>query len=85
MLPSITLPAMTIPQMQNHPQKKISVGSWLSSHAFQVFLVMYGLWVFIPFLAPLFMNIGWTGPGRVIYLVYSLFCHQLPERSLLLR
>lgn len=58
------------------------MGSWLSSHAFRVFLVIYGLWVFIPFLAPVFMNIGWTGPGRAIYVLYSFFCHQLPERSM---
>ena len=73
---------MTIPQGQNHPQKNITIGGWLSSHAFLVILVVYGLWVFIPFLAPVFMNIGWTGPGRAIYVVYSFFCHQLPERSL---
>jgi uncharacterized membrane protein len=73
---------MTIPQFHNNSQKKISMGGWLSSHAFQVFLVIYGLWVFIPFLAPVFMNIGWTGPSRAIYVLYSFFCHQLPERSL---
>jgi len=27
------------------------------------------------------MHIGWTGAGKAIYLVYSFFCHQLPERS----
>lgn len=28
------------------------------------------------------MNLGLTGPGKSIYLTYSFFCHQLPERSL---
>jgi uncharacterized membrane protein len=37
--------------------------------------------VFIPFLAPVFIHIGWTGAGKAIYLIDSLFCHQLPERS----
>ncbi len=54
---------------------------WLAHHWFEVFLVVYGLWVFLPFFAPLFMYIGWSGAGKTVYLVYSFFCHQLPERS----
>ncbi len=30
------------------------------------------------------MHIGWTNAGRMIYFVYSFFCHQLPERSFFL-
>src|SRR5512134_1765246 len=59
-----------------------SFSKWLASHWFAIFLGIYGLWVFAPFLAPVFMNIGWTGAGKVIYFIYSFFCHQLPERSL---
>lgn len=54
---------------------------WLAQHWFQVFLAIYGFWVFLPFVAPVFMSLGWTVPGKVIYLIYSFFCHQLPERS----
>lgn len=32
-------------------------------------------------LAPIFMQMGLTGVGRVTYVVYSFTCHQLPERS----
>jgi len=48
--------------------------------------VIGGLFVFVglPFLAPLLMHLGLTGPGRVIYFVYSFLCHQLPERSFFL-
>ncbi len=53
----------------------------LSNHWLALFLFVYGLWVFVPFLAPVFMNIGWTGAGKAVYLIYSFFCHQLPERS----
>jgi uncharacterized membrane protein len=35
----------------------------------------------LPFLAPVFMHMGWNGPARVIYFIYSWLCHQLPERS----
>lgn len=46
--------------------------------------MIYGTWVFAPWLAPVFMNLGWNGAGRAVYFVYSFFCHQLPERSFFL-
>lgn len=46
-----------------------------------IFMVVYGAWVFLPYLAPVLMQMGWTGPGNAIYFIYSFFCHQLPERS----
>jgi len=66
------------------PAARLSVGEWLVAHWFAAFLVFYGLWVWLPWLAPVFMHIGWSGPGRALYLIYSLFCHQLPERSFFL-
>lgn len=57
---------------------------WIGTHGLEIFLIVYGLWVFTPFLAPVFMHISWTGAGKAIYFVYSFFCHQLPERSLFL-
>jgi uncharacterized membrane protein len=53
----------------------------ISRHWFETFLIVYGVWVFVPFLAPVFMQMGWTGAGRAVYFIYSFFCHQLPERS----
>ena len=58
-----------------------SVGDWLSCNWFLAFLIVYGLWVFVPFLAPVFMHLGWSAAGQVVYFIYSFFCHQLPERS----
>jgi uncharacterized membrane protein len=55
-----------------------------ASRWFVVFLVIYGLWVWTPWLAPLLMHVGWEGAGRIIYSIYSFFCHQLPERSFFL-
>jgi uncharacterized membrane protein len=66
------------------PRTFLPIGEWLSSHWLQIFLIIYGMWVFAPFLAPFFMYIGWTGAGKAIYFTYSLFCHQLPERSFFL-
>jgi len=65
-------------------QNKKSIPSnfqWAGSHWFGVFLIVYGLWVFLPYFAPIFMHLGWTGAGKTIYFIYSFFCHQLPERS----
>ncbi len=61
-----------------------SLGEWLSRHWFEIFLFIYGFWVWTPFLAPFFMRIGWDGAGKAIYFIYSFFCHQLPERSFFL-
>lgn len=62
-----------------HPKPNII--QWFGAHWFETFLIVYGLWVFVPFLAPVFMQLGWTGTGRAVYFMYSFFCHQLPERS----
>lgn len=58
-----------------------SFSEWLAKNWFPVFVVVYGLWVWTPLLAPLFMHLGWETPARGIYTIYSFFCHQLPERS----
>lgn len=60
------------------------VMSFLSNHWFETFLIIYGLFVWLPFLAPVFMHLGWSGSGRALYFVYSFFCHQLPQRSFFL-
>jgi uncharacterized membrane protein len=57
---------------------------WLASHWLETFLIAYGMWIWLPWLAPVFMHLGLAGPGRVVYFVYSFFCHQLPERSFFL-
>jgi uncharacterized membrane protein len=43
--------------------------------------IAIGIYVGLPFLAPVFMQIGWTIPAKVVYFIYSWLCHQLPERS----
>jgi len=68
-------------KLNNTVRPNQSIFQRFSLHWFQLFLILYGIWVFLPYLAPVFMHIGWTGGGRTIYLIYSLFCHQLPERS----
>jgi uncharacterized membrane protein len=55
--------------------------TFLERHWFGLVIGGTLLLVVPPFLAPVFMSIGWNGPGKVIYFIYSLFCHQLPQRS----
>ena len=57
---------------------------WLCRHWLLVVSLMLGLYVGLPWLAPLFMKLGLTSAGNTIYLIYSTQCHQLPQRSLFL-
>jgi uncharacterized membrane protein len=54
---------------------------WLSRHWLLVINMIFGLYIGLPWLAPVFMKLGWTLAGNAIYLIYSTQCHQLPERS----
>ncbi len=46
--------------------------------------VIVGLYALLPVLTPVLMKAGLTGPGRVLYTLYSPFCHQFAFRSLFL-
>jgi uncharacterized membrane protein len=48
------------------------------------FIFVTLLWVILPWLAPVFMRLGWEAPAQAIYWVYSFQCHQLPQRSFFL-
>jgi uncharacterized membrane protein len=67
-----------------HPSQGQSEPGWLGTHWLQIFLLVYGLWVILPWLAPVLMHAGQDAAGKAIYFIYSLFCHQLPERSFFL-
>jgi uncharacterized membrane protein len=43
--------------------------------------IILSVYAGLPFLAPVFMHMGWREQARVIYSIYSFLCHQLPERS----
>lgn len=54
---------------------------WISRHWLALANLFVFLYVGIPFLAPVFMKLGWTGPADIIYSVYKPLCHQLSFRS----
>ncbi len=57
---------------------------WLRRHWLGALTVILGLYAGLPWLAPIFMQLGWVRPAEWIYLLYSTQCHQLPERSFFL-
>lgn len=46
--------------------------------------LLLGLYVGIPFLAPVFKHTGWDGLANGIYFMYSFHCHQMAQRSFFL-
>jgi uncharacterized membrane protein len=54
---------------------------WLSKHWLALANLFITLYLSLPFAAPVFMKVGWTGPARTIYAVYKPLCHQLAFRS----
>ena len=74
----------SVPMSAMPSKQKKSVFDWISNHWFETFLILYGGWVWLPFLAPVLMKAGLSSAGNAIYFLYSFFCHQLPERSFFL-
>jgi uncharacterized membrane protein len=60
------------------------VGKVLGRYWIVPWSLSLGLYAGLPFLAPLFMQVGFNNAARVIYFVYSWMCHQLPQRSFFL-
>jgi len=57
---------------------------WFTRHWLAVFNAAIAVYVGLPLLAPVLMQAGATGPARMIYTVYSPFCHQMASRSFFL-
>jgi uncharacterized membrane protein len=57
---------------------------WMSRRWLLVVTLIIGIWVGLPWLAPVFMARGWNNAGSAIQLLYAVQCHQLPQRSFFL-
>lgn len=53
----------------------------IARHWLALFLFFYGIFVTLPWLAPVLMHAGNEPAGRLIQTLYSVVCHQYPERS----
>lgn len=58
--------------------------TWLRRYWIIPIATFLGLYILLPFAAPIFMHMGLDTPARLIYTIYSTQCHQLPERSFFL-
>jgi uncharacterized membrane protein len=54
---------------------------WLSRDWVTIFITLFGIFIALPWLAPVLMKAGAIGAAHVLYFFYSLECHQLPERA----
>jgi uncharacterized membrane protein len=57
---------------------------FFSRHWLAAFSLVIALYAGLPFVAPTLMKVGATGPARIIYTLYSPFCHQFAFRSFFL-
>lgn len=56
----------------------------LSRNWLKIALIALTIYVSLPFIAPTLMRLGLEGPAKLIYTVYTPFCHQLPFRTIFL-
>lgn len=54
---------------------------WLSKHYLAIFNILVFVYVGLPFLAPILMQVGADKPASIIYRGYSYVCHQFAFRS----
>lgn len=64
--------------------RPLTVSRAILRHWLVIFLVAYGLFNALPFVAPVFMKLGWAAAGNAIYTFYSFLCHQMAQRSFFL-
>lgn len=57
---------------------------WCLERWVLLFCLLFAPVNLLPFMAPIFMQLGWTVPARVIYIIYSPLCHQMAQRSFFL-
>ena len=80
--PSSAIPRSSLQIQRIILMKRVVLG--LARHWLLFVNLLIAIWVGLPWLAPVFMNLGWSSAGKAVYLFYSFQCHQLPERSFFL-
>ena len=74
-------PEQTIDRKREAARKANRTTYWLAQHWLLMVNILVGVFVLLPFVAPVLMHLGLEGPGRAIYVMYMAFCHQFPQRS----
>lgn len=68
-------------QAKSFPTKDDQISAWFERNYLTIILICLLIFTLLPILAPVFVKAGVELPARLIYWVYSNFCHQLPYRS----
>ncbi len=79
--PNSTNISTTPPDVRSNQALAEKINRLFANHWLLIFNTAWGLFVILPWLAPLFMEWGLIWPGKAVYFIYNFFCHQLPERS----
>jgi uncharacterized membrane protein len=83
-----TQPTYTVKQeykLPSRPRLALVRGVlWLFERWDILILVAISIFWFLPFLAPIFMYLGWESPARLIYTIYGTECHLMAQRSFFL-
>ncbi len=66
---------------KSSPSKDDQISSWFKRNYLTIILISLSIFTMLPVLAPVLVKAGMELPARLIYWVYSNFCHQLPYRS----
>ena len=69
------------PDSSNFSRRANDLVMGLGRHWLLLFNSVWAVYLIIPFLAPLLMQMGWEPAARAVYSLYAFLCHQLPERS----
>jgi uncharacterized membrane protein len=62
-----------------HAASRLILG--IARHWLALFNLAWGIYIGLPFLAPVLLYFGFAAPARLIYAVYSVLCHQFPDHS----
>lgn len=62
----------------------VRITHWILRHWIALFLVFFGLFNLLPFVAPVMAKLGFDPVADVIYLSYAPLCHQMAHRSFFL-
>ncbi|MFL5732456.1 MAG: DUF2085 domain-containing protein [Chloroflexia bacterium] len=57
------------------------IARYIGRHWLMLVSIVLGIFVGLPWLAPIFAALGWWNVANPIYTAYALTCHQLPERA----
>jgi len=73
--------------LEKRRQRALSLNRFtlrLARNWLKITLVLIGIFAALPWVAPTLMQLGLTAPARVLYTLYSPFCHQFAFRSIFL-